>query len=152
MVELTRRFILKQVVPRVLKAALWGTLTYITVYILPLLLFPSEIIPFDYTSELVSFAALTVFFAVAGALLSGTILGYALGVARAIVIIAYFFAISDSGIINVTLPVAETPINFTVDISIILLMIISVSLLDVVKNILQALTFLTEKSAVVDLT
>jgi hypothetical protein len=113
-------------------------------------LYPTAI--FDYSSELVSFAAVMVFFVVAGTLLSGTIFGYALGVARAIVIIAYFFAISDSGIISVTLPVAETPINLTVDISIILLMIISVSLLDVIRNILQALNFLTEKSALVDLT
>jgi hypothetical protein len=152
MVELNSRFILKKVVPRVLKAVVWGSLTYVIVYWLPLKLFPSMIIPVDFASEVVSFAIITVFFAVAGALLSGTIFGYGLGVARAIIIIAYFLSISDIGIISVTLPVAEVPLKFIVDISIILLMIISVNLLDLVSNILQALTFLTEKSAAVDLT
>jgi hypothetical protein len=152
MVELNSRFILKKVVPRVLKAVVWGSLTYVIVYYLPLILFPSMIIPVDFSSEVVSFAIIAVFFAVAGALLSGTIFGYGLGVARAIIIIAYFLSISDIGIISVTLPVAEVPLKFIVDISIILLMIISVNLLDLVSNILQALTFLTEKSAPVDLT
>jgi hypothetical protein len=152
MVELNSRFILKKVVPRVLKAVVWGSLTYVIVYYLPLILFPSMIIPVDFSSEVVSFAIIAVFFAVAGALLSGTIFGYGLGVARAIIIIAYFLSISDIGVISVTLPVAEVPIKFIVDISIILLMIISVNLLDLVSNILQALTFLTEKSAPVDLT
>jgi hypothetical protein len=152
MVELNSRFILKKVVPRVLKAVVWGSLTYVIVYYLPLILFPSMIIPVDFSSEVVSFVIIAVFFAVAGALLSGTIFGYGLGVARAIIIIAYFLSISDIGIISVTLPVAEVPLKFIVDISIILLMIISVNLLDLVSNILQALTFLTEKSAPVDLT
>lgn len=152
MVKLNSRFILKTVVPRVLKAAVWGSLIYIVVYYLPLILFPSEILPFDYASELASFGIIAVFFAVAGALFSGTILGCGLGVARAIIIIAYFFAVSDSGIINVTLPVAEVSMNFTVDITIILLMIVSTSLLDIARNLLQAIIFLNEKSAVIDLT
>jgi len=152
MVKLNSRFILKTVVPRVLKAAVWGSLIYIVFYYLPLILFPSEILPFDYASELASFAIIAVSFAVGGALFSGTILGCGLGVARAIIIIAYFFAVSDSGIINVTLPVAEVSMNFTVDITIILLMIVSTSLLDIARNLLQAIIFLNEKSAVIDLT
>lgn len=152
MVKLNSKFILKTVVPRILKAVLWGSLIYILVYYLPSILFPSEILPFDYASELASFTIIAVFFAVAGVLFSGTILGCGLGVARAIIIIAYFFAVSDSGVINITLPVAEVPINFTVDISIILLMIISVSLLDIVRNLLQAVTILNEKSTSIDLT
>jgi hypothetical protein len=152
MVELNSRFFLKNLVPRVLKAAVWGSLTYIVVYYLPLILFPSEIIPFYYASEVLSFAIIAVFFVVVGALVSGTIVGYGLGVARGIIIIAYFLGISDSGVISVTVPVAEVPIYLTVDISIILLMIISVGLLDIVRNLLQALVFLTKKTAVGDLT
>lgn len=151
MVKLNSRFILKTIVPRILKAAVWGSIIYIVIYYLPLILFPSEILSLNYSSELVSFAVIAVFFAVAGELFSGTILGCGLGVVRAIIVITYFFAVSDRGVIKVTLPVAEVPINFTVDISIILLMIISVSLLDIVRNLLQALSFINEKSAVVDL-
>jgi hypothetical protein len=150
MVKLNSRSVLKTIVPRVLKAVLWGSLIYIVAYYLPLIFFPSEIIPFNYASELASFAIIAVFFAVAGALFSGSIVGCGLGVARAIIIIAYFFTVSNSGVINVTLPVAGVPLDFTVNISIILLMIVSVSLLDIVRNLLQALTILTKKSTVPD--
>ena len=152
MVKLNSRFILKTVIPRVLKAIVWGSLIYVVVYYLPLILFPSEILPFDYSSKLASFGVIAVFFAVAGELFSGTILGCGLGVARAIIIIMYFFTVSDNGVINVTSTVAEIPMNFTVDISIILLMIISVNLLDIVRNLLQAIVYINEKSAVVDFT
>jgi len=152
MAELNAKLIMKKAIPQVLKAAVWGSLTYILVYYLPLILFPSETLPFDYTPALLNFAVIAVFFAVVTVLFSGTILGYGFGIARDIVIIAYFFAVSDSGVFNVTLAVMEVPVNLTVDISIILLMIISVNLLDIVRNLLQALTLLTEKTTVIDLT
>jgi hypothetical protein len=152
MAELNARLIMKKAIPRVLKAAVWGSLTYILVYYLPLILFPSEILPFDYTPELLNFAIIAVFFAVVTVLFSGTILGYGLGVARAIVIITYFFVVSGYGVFSVTLPIMEIQVNLTVDISIILLMIVSVNLLDIVRNLLQAITLLTKKSAGIDLT
>jgi hypothetical protein len=152
MAELNMRLMLKKALPRVLKAAVWGSLTYILVYYLPLILYPSETLPFDYTVELLDFAIIAVFFAVAGSLFSGTILGYGFGVARAVIIIAYFFAVSGNGIVSITLPVMEVPVNLTVDITIILLMIISVNLLDIARNLLQAITLLNEKVNSIDLT
>jgi len=151
MVKLDARLI-RKAVPRVLKAAVWGFLTYTLVYYLPLTLLASESLPFRYTTWLFQFAVMAIFFAVVGALFSGTIIGYGLGIARAIIIIAFFFAVSDSGILNMTLPFMEVPVNLTVDISIILLMIVSVYLFDIAKNLLEAITILNQKATEIDFT
>ena len=116
------------------------------------MLYPSEILPIDYTTELLQFAIIAVFFAVVGVLFAGTLLGYGFGIAKAIVIIAYFFVVSGYGVFSVTLPIMDVPINLTVNITIILLMIVSINLLDIVKNLLQAITLLNEKSTAIELT
>ena len=152
MAGLNAKLLLKKALPRVLKAAVWGSLTYIFIYYLPLILFPAETLPFDVTPALLEFAVIAVFFAVVGVLFSGTIIGYGFGVARSLVIIAYFFSVSDSGVFSVTLPVMEVPIHLTVDASIILLMIISVNLLDIVRNLLQVITLLERKSTAIEFT
>jgi hypothetical protein len=152
MAKLNARLILKKAVPRVLKAAVWGSITYLLVYYLPLALLASGFLPFSYTTGLFQFAAIAVFFAVVGVLFSGTIIGCGLGVARAIVLIAFFFAVSDNGILSIALPFMEVPVNLTVDISVILVMIISVNLLDIARNLLQAITFFTERLSIIDAT
>ena len=152
MAESDIKSILKKSFPRVLKAIAWGALTYIIVYYLPMILYPTDLLPLDYATPLFDFAMIIVFFAVVGQLFSGTILGCGFGVAKAIVVIAYFFAVSDGGVFSVTLPISELTVNLAVDISIILLMIISVNLLNIVKNILEALVLLNEKSTNVVLT
>lgn len=152
MAELNAKLILKKAIPRVLKATVWGSLTFLVVYYLPMMLYPTDILPFDYATQLIQFAAIAVFFAVVGQLFSGTIIGCGFGIARALVIIAYFFAVSDGGVFSVTLPVTEVTVNLAVDISILLLMIVSVNLLSIAKNLLEAITLLTEKSTDIDLT
>jgi len=152
MAELNAKLILKKAIPRVLKATVWGSLTFLIVYYLPMMLYPTDILPFDYATQLIQFAAIAVFFAVVGQLFSGTIIGCGFGIARALVIIAYFFAVSDGGVFRVTLPVTEVTVNLAVDISILLLMIVSVNLFNIAKNLLEAITLLTEKSTDIDLT
>jgi len=156
MAELNTKLIMKTVLPRVLKATVWGTFTFVMVYYLPLMLIPKDIpqniIPFDYTAQLLDFAMISIFFAVVGQLFSGTVIGCGFGIARAIVIIAYFFVVSDGGVFSVTLPISEVTVNLTLDITIILLMIVSVNLLSIAKNLLEAITLLTEKSTDIDLT
>ena len=152
MAELNAKLILKKAIPRVLKATVWGSLTFLIVYYLPMMLYPTDILPFDYATQLIQFATIAVFFAVVGQLFSGTIIGCGFGIARALVIIAYFFAVSDGGVFRVTLPVSEVTVNLAVDISILLLMIVSVNLLSIAKNLLEAITLLTEKSTDIDLT
>jgi len=152
MAKLTTDLILKQVIPRVLKAVLWGSVTFLVVYYLPMMLYPQDLLPIDYTDSLIQFAIISVFFTVLGQLLSGTIIGCGFGVAKALVIIAFFFAISEGGIFSLTLPVTEVVINLSVDISTILLMIVSVNLFDIAKNLLEAINILTQKATDIDFT
>ena len=152
MAEAIAKLFLKEAFPRVLKATVWGALTFLVVYWLPMMLYPTDILPLDYSTPLFQFATIAVFFAVVGQLFSGTIIGCGFGVAKAIVIIAYFFAVSDGGVFSVTLPISELTVNLAVDISILLLMIVSVNLLNIAKNLLAAIDLLTEKSTNIDLT
>ena len=152
MAEAIAKLVLKEAFPRVLKATVWGALTFLVVYWLPMMLYPTDILPLDYATPLFQFATIAVFFAVVGQLFSGTIIGCGFGVAKAIVIIAYFFAVSDGGVFSVTLPISELTVNLAVDISILLLMIVSVNLLNIAKNLLAAIVLLTEKSTNIDLT
>lgn len=152
MAEAISKFFLKEAFPRILKATVWGALTFLVVYWLPMMLYPTDMLPLDYATPLFQFATIAVFFAVVGQLFSGTIIGCGFGVAKAIVIIAYFFTVSDGGVFSVTLPISELTVNLAVDISIILLMIVSVNLLNIAKNLLAAIDLLTEKSTNIDLT
>ena len=155
MVELDSNFIMNTVFPRVMKAALWGAFTFMIVYYLPLSLIPNNlpanVVPFDYKTQLFDFALISVFFAVAGQLFSKTVIGCGFGIARAIVIVAYFLVLSDGGVLSLTVPVADYTLNLTLDITIILLMIIAVNMLSVAKNLLGAINILTEKSTNIDL-
>jgi hypothetical protein len=152
MAELNMSLILKKAVPRILKAVIWGSLTFLIVYYLPMMFYPQELLPIDYVTPLIQFATIAVFFAVAGQLFSGTIIGCGFGVARAIVVIAYFFMLSDGGVFSMTLPIGEVTINLAFDLSLFLLMIIAVNLLGMAKNILEAISLLAENSAEINLT
>jgi len=156
MAELNANFVTKTVLPRVLKAAVWGTFTFVMVYYLPLMLIPQDlpqnILPFDYTAQLLDFAVISVFFAVVGQLFSGTVIGCGFGIARALVIIAYFFVVSEGGVFSVTLPISEVTVNLILDISTLFLMIVSVNLLSIAKNLFEAISLLTEKSTRIDFT
>ena len=152
MAELNVNLIMKTVIPRVLKATVWGSVTFFIVYYLPMMLIPTDFLPIDYATTLFDFTLISVFFVVVGQLLSGTIIGCGFGIARAIVIIVYFFTLADGGIFSLALPITEVTINFTFDLSIILLMIVSVNLLDIAKNILEAITILTDKTTEIDVT
>ena len=150
MVELSSELVLKKVIPRVLKAIVWGSLTFLIIYYLPMMVFPQDILPVDYSTPLIQFAAISVFFAVVGQLFSGTIIGCGFGIVKAIVIIGYFFTISSGGVFNMTFPITEFVVNLSVDISLILLMIISVNLFDIAKNLLKAISLLSQKATKID--
>ncbi|PVX27204.1 MAG: hypothetical protein CW716_03550 [Candidatus Bathyarchaeum sp.] len=138
-----------------MKAAIMGALTIMVVYYLPLALLPNNIpqniIPFDYKAQLFQFALISVFFAVAGQLFSKTIIGHGFGIAKALVIIAYFMVVSNGGMFSLAVPVGDFTLNVTVDITIFLLMVVAVNLLSIAKNLLGAINILTEKSTNIDL-
>ena len=155
MVELDSNFIMNTVFPRVMKAALMGALTVMVVYYLPLSLLPNNIpqniMPFDYRAQLFQFALISVFFAVAGQLFAKTVVGHGFGIAKALVIIAYFMVVSNGGMFSLAVPVGDFTLNVTVDITIFLLMVVAVNLLSIAKNLLGAINILTEKSTNIDL-
>jgi len=152
MAELNTNLIMKTVIPRVLKATVWGSATFLIIYYIPMMLIPTDFLPIDYATTLFNFTLISVFFVVARQLLSGTIIGCGFGIARALVIIVYFFTVANGGIFSLVLPITEVTVNATFDISIILLMIVSVNLFDIVKNILEAITILTNKTTEINVT
>jgi hypothetical protein len=146
------KLFLKDGFSRALKAIVWGTVTFLVVYCLPMMLYPRDVFPFDYATPLLQFATIAVFFAVVGQLFSGTVIGCGFGVAKALIVIAYFLAISNGGIFRITLPISGFSVNLMVDISIVLMFVVAVNLINVVKNILSAIVLLTETSDEIDLT
>lgn len=150
MVKITAEWITINVMPRVLKAAIWGSLTFIVVYYLPMMLYPQDLLPTDYIATLGDFAFISVSFTVIGQLLSGTLPGCGFGIARALILMLFFFTISDGGIFSLTVPVTDIVVNVSVDISTILLMVVSVNLFDIAKNLLEAIMILSDKASVVE--
>lgn len=136
--------------PRIAKAAIWGVLTFILLYYLPLMIIPKDLtqylIDFDLQSQLFTFAMISVFFVIVGQLFAKTIIGCGFGIARAIIIIAYFFIVSEGGVFRAAFPTQDYIVNFTIDISIILLMIIAVNLLGIAKNLFEAINILNKNS------
>ena len=150
MIKLDKKFFMYTVAPRVLKAFIWGTVTYILIYSVPSMLIPQDIpvdiMPFDLNARLFELATISVFFAVVGQLLSKTLIGCGFGIVKAIVYIIFFFTVSDGGIFSIDVPLGGTMLNVTVDVSIILLMVVSVNLLGIAKSLLDAIRIFSEKS------
>ena len=146
MVKLDSKFFMKKVLPQVIKAVIWGTISYLIVYYLPQMLLSSDMVPMEFSSSLFDYGLITVFFVVMGQLLSGTIFGCGFGIAKALTIMVFFFSVSDGGLFSVTLSITEVIVNVSFDISVILVMVISVNLFDIARNILEAIGILTEQT------
>lgn len=136
---------IEELIPRVLKATLWGALTYVFAYYLPMLIYPMDLLPLEYNQLFYLFVGIVVFFAVVTKLFSGTILEYAFGIARALIMIIYFIVAFDGGIISLTMPMMETTVNLVVDLKAFLTILILVNLLSVAKSMFQATKFLAKK-------
>lgn len=150
MIEVNKKLNFRSVLPRIIKATIYGSITYFIFYYLPTVILSTGLLPLDYGTTLMDFTLISVFFVVMGQLFSGTIYGCGFGIARALVIITYFFSVADGGIFSLILPITEVAIKLTVDISTILLMIISVSLFDIAKNLLEAINILAQKSTKIE--
>lgn len=143
--EGNRKGLIEKLIPRVLKATLWGALTYVFVYYLPMLIYPMDLLPLEYSQLFYLFVGIVVFFAVVTKLFSGTILEYAFGIARALIMIIYFIAVFDGGIVSLTMPMMGTTVNLVVDLKAFLTILILVNLLGVAKSMFQATKFLAKK-------
>jgi len=144
------------ILPRVLRAALWGFIMGGELLI-PLQLpdFGGQIENFFPQSQM-SFTQMVLIFVVlevAIQLLQGTIIKYALSMARTIISMIALFLVTNGGVISIVISsTPETPlppgqtIAFTVDFSAILGIFLIFSLLSIVKNLLQAVDFLSRKA------
>ena len=139
------RMLIKEVVIRVFKAALWGLITYLIVYYPTTRVYPFALMPFEYSQLFNVFVMMLVFFAVVTKLFSGTILEYAFGIAKALFVMTYFFYVFKGGIINLTIPISETIVNVVLDLRAVLAMLIFVNLLALTKSFLQAINYVTKK-------
>ncbi len=143
--ESGEKSLVRKMIPNVFKAAVWGIITYVFVGYLPTLLFPMDFLAFGFNQLFDLFVGITVFFAVITNLFSGTILGYAFSIARALVMIIYFIFALDGGIISLSMPISEATVSFVVDVKVFLMILVLVNLLGIGKSLLQVTNFLAKK-------
>ena len=142
------------IVPRVLRAAFWAFVMGGEVLI-PLS-FPeiggqlTQFLPVEQT-QFSYLLFIFIGFEVAIQLLRGTIFPYALSMARALISIVFLVLITGGGVMSITLqsmPQIPLPqgmsLVFTINFKAILAVFLLMSLLSIVKNLLQAMDFLSE--------
>jgi len=141
--------------PRVFKATIIGIITFFLYYVLPTLLFstfptenlPSEFDPYfsRYENLFYIFAAIIICFAVVNQLSSGTIFQHAFNVAKAIILIIYFIYALEGGILTLSMSLEGNMVNIVANLTAFLAILISVNLLTLAKNMLEAINFLSQK-------
>jgi len=141
--------------PRVVRAALWGFLMGGEMLIL-LNIF-GEMgtllgIPFIEPTDFSHFLLIFVGFEVAIQLLRGTIFPYALGITRALISMIILVTVTNGGVISMQVPSTpqiplppEMNITFTIEFKAVLRAALLLSSLGIMKNLLQAVRFLSEK-------
>jgi hypothetical protein len=138
--------------PRVIKAAIKGLLYLFAFYIVPMF-FVSQLSGFapqlfgGYRQLVAIFAAITIFFAVATELTSGTIYQHALNIGKALVLVIYFVLALDGGVVKLDFDIIEGQrISIVADLRIYLMMLISIDFLGLAKSVLQMVNFLSERT------
>lgn len=140
-----KKGLIQKLIPRILKAALWGTLTYVFFYYLPMAMYPMDLLPLEYSQLFYLFAGIVVFFAVITNLFSGTIFECAFSIARALIMIIYFFVAFNGGLMSFTMPLEGATVNLVIDLKAFLVIFILVNLLSIAKGMFRATEFLAKK-------
>ena len=135
----------RKFVPRIFKAALLGVITYLPFYFLSAFMEPLQSFFPWYVPLTNIFTAVFILLLVVGVLTSGTIYQYVLGVARALVTMIFFIYALNGGILALAVPIQGTTVNVMVDLRVILAMLISICLLGIGKNVIQAIDFVSAK-------
>jgi hypothetical protein len=154
--ERTLKEWLRVILPRILRAALWGFLMGGEMLILLFIpdiggrfqeFFPVEQTGFSYL------LFIFIGFEVAIQLLRGTIIQYVLGIVRALASMIALVFLTNGGIMTFTISsIPEIPlppdivISFTVGFRVVLGLFLVLSLLIIIKNLLKAINFLSEKA------
>ncbi len=141
----TKTFV-RKIVPRILKAAVLVVITYLPLYFISALVRPLQSF-FPWYEPLTNiFAAVFIFFLVAGVFSSGTVFQYVFGVARTLVLMIFFICVLNGGIITLALPVEGATVNIMLDLTVVLAMLVLVCLLGIGKNVVQAIDFMSGKT------
>lgn len=132
----------KKILPHVWKAALKAAIILIFFFLCSTLVQPLEDMFPGFKPLLGAFVATYVFFVVAGELLSGTIFHYMFNVGKALFFILYFIYALEGGVIAGSVEIVQ----FTVDLTVLLGVLILLELLGLARSLLQAVHFLAEQA------
>jgi len=150
----------KIIIPRVLRAILWGfimggemlLLLYLPQFIPQFGEEAMEILPVQTTVGLSYFFLVFAGIEVTIQLLRGTVFPYVLSMARSIISIVLLIQMTNGGIMTFTIQppsgaqmAAGTSISFTLNFQPILGVILLLSIISVIKNLLQAVDYLSQK-------
>ena len=130
---------------RVVRAVLVGAVTYLLTYYVPLMLFPLELIPPEYTASFHFFVAIVVLFSSLMEFFSDTVVYYALGVARVFLLTMFFVYTAGGGVLEATFVEEDATVRFVVDVAPLLTILVCMSLLDMARYALQAINFVVER-------
>jgi hypothetical protein len=140
----------KIIVPRVARAAAWGLIMGGEMLIL--MMFPGvgEQFTAFLPAKIMGFSNfLLVFIAIEVAiqLLRGTIFPYALSIARALISMFMLVLMTNGGVLTIAIQSSsEISIAFTIEFQTVLVIFLLLSLVSLIKNLLQAIEFLSEKT------
>lgn len=101
----------------------------------------------DYGQLVTVFAAVAVFFVVASELLAGTIYQHALNIGKAILFMIFIVFALNGGAVKFEVDLMEAQrISVGADLRVFLLALVTIDLLGLAKSVIQAITFLSEKT------
>ncbi len=136
--------LLKKILPRVLKGIIKGLIWFFLLYFLPTLLLSGlveEVFP-SYPQLFSTFAIIIVLLVVISELLAGTILQYALNIGKTLMFMALFIYALNGGFMAFDFEI----LHIEVDLRVFLAMLLTISLLGLAKNLLQAIDFLAKRT------
>jgi len=150
----TSKSILRKVISRLFKVAFWaflmgGEVLFVS-HILGLSEYTTAILPVE-GSFFYGFMATFILFEITIQLLSDTIFRYIISVIRAFISMFYLFLMTNGGIITVSIPPEMVPFGvgnliFTIEFKTILAVFLTFSLISILKNVIQAINFLSDKA------
>lgn len=150
----TSKSVLRKVISRLFKAAFWaflmgGEVLFVS-YILGLSEYTTALLPVE-GPFFFGFMVTFILFEVAIQLLSETIFRYVISVTRAFISMIYLILMTNGGIMKITIPPEMVPfgvgtIIFTVEFRTILAVFLMFSLISILKNLIQAINFLSERA------
>ena len=126
---------------KLLKATFKSIIVFLLIYIPWLLIHQETFFLYEYGTSITIFTMIMIFFIFANEITSDRIFQYAFNFLKAIIIIAFFFFTFNYGKFSFEIEM----LKISVDISFILVIFVSIELLELMKTLLGAINFLSQK-------